>query len=236
LGTIGDAWRMPTPRVRFGPRPDELATRIARELIAARAVAGLTQRQVARRARVSQSLVSRAESGSTVPTLHVMRRLAAASGHDLVVRLYPADGVRLRDSGRLQVAELILAAASTSWRIRLEVPVSVAPDRRAFDMVLDGHAGTVAIEVERALLDFQGQLRAAQLKRTALAERSGQSVSLVIAVLDTRRNRAAVLAHRPLLGTALPIPSRRVWGCLRSGTPVGGDGLMWVRVPVSGAV
>ncbi len=227
---------MPTPRVRVGPRPDELATRIARELIAARAVAGLTQRQVARRARVSQSLVSRAESGSTVPTLHVMRRLAAASGHDLVVRLYPADGVRLRDSGRLQVAELILAAASTSWRIRLEVPVSVAPDRRAFDMVLNGPAGTVAIEVERALLDFQGQLRAAQLKRTALAERSGQSVSLVIAVLDTRRNRAAVLAHRSLMRTALPIPSRRVWGCLRSGTPVGGDGLMWVRVPGSGAV
>jgi transcriptional regulator with XRE-family HTH domain len=226
---------MPTPRVRFGERRNEVAARFARELVAARAVAGLTQRQVARRAGVSQSLVSLAERGLTVPTLDEKRRLAAASGHDLVVRLYPADGVRLRDSGQLQVAELIRAAAAAAWRVRLEVPVSVAPDRRAVDMVLDGPAGMVAVEVERALLDLQAQLRAAQLKRSAMAERTGRSVSLVIAVLDTRRNRAAVATHRLLLGAALPIPSRRIWACLRSSTPIDGDGLMWVRVPAPGA-
>lgn len=225
---------MPTPRVRFGALPAELAARFARELVAARATAGLTQRQVARRAGVSQSLVSLAERGLTVPTLDVMRRLATASGHDLVVRLYPADGVRLRDSGQLQVAESIRAAASPAWRVRLEVPVSVAPDRRAFDMLLDSHAGMVAVEVERAL-DLQAQLRAAKLKRAAMAERRGQPVSLVIAVLDTRRNRASVATHRFLVEAALPIPSRRIWACLRSGTPVGGDGLIWVRVPAPGA-
>ncbi|HEY8921988.1 MAG TPA: hypothetical protein VIN32_05095, partial [Candidatus Limnocylindria bacterium] len=99
------------------------------------------------------------------------------------------------------------------------------------DMVLDGPAGMVGVEVERALLDLQAQLRAAQLKRTAMAERTGRTVRLVIGVLDTRRNRAAVLTHRSLLAAALPVPSKRIWACLRSGAPVLGDGLLWVRMP-----
>jgi transcriptional regulator with XRE-family HTH domain len=222
---------MPTPRLRFRRRSTEVAARFARELVAARAVAGLTQTQLARRAGVTQGLISQAESGQILPSLSVMDRLAAASGHDLVLRLYPADGVRLRDSGQLQVAELIRAAASPAWRVRLEVPVGAAPDRRAVDMVLDGAAGVVAVEVERALLDLQAQLRAAQLKRAAMAERTGQSVGLVIAVPDTRRNRAVVITHRSLVGAALPIPSKRMWACLRSGASVDGDGLLWVRVP-----
>lgn len=225
---------MPTPRVRFGSRAEEMSGRIARELVAARAVSGLTQTQLAQRAGVTQGLISQAERGLMVPSLDVMHRLAAATGHDLVVRLYPADGVRLRDSGQLHVAETIRVALSPAWRVQLEVPVGAAPDRRAVDMVLDGSAGMVTIEVERALLDLQAQLRAAQLKRAAMAERTGRSVSLVIAVLDTRRNRAAVVTHRSLLAAALPIPSKRIWACLRSGLPVGGDGLLWVRSTPTG--
>jgi hypothetical protein len=102
-------------------------------------------------------------------------------------------------------------------------------------MVLKGLAGMVAVEVERALLDLQAQLRAAQLKRAAMAERMGLSVDLVIAVPDTRRNRAAVLSHRSLVAVALPVPSKKIWACLRSGVPVAGDGLLWVRVPPPGA-
>jgi guanyl-specific ribonuclease Sa len=85
--------------------------------------------------------------------------------------------------------------------------------------------------VERALLAFQAQLRAAQLKRAAMAERTGRTVRLVIAVPDTRRNRAAVLAHQSLLAAALPVPSKRIWACIRSGVPIEGDGLLWVRAP-----
>jgi HTH-type transcriptional regulator / antitoxin HipB len=225
---------MPTPRVRFGSHASEIAWRFARELVAARAVSGLTQTQLAQRAGVSQPLISQAERGRTLPSIDVMRRVAAATGHDLVLRLYPADGVRLRDSGQLHVAETIRAAGSPAWRVELEVPVGVAPDRRAVDMLFDGPAGMVAVEVERALLDLQAQLRAAQLKRAAMAERTGRSVRLVIAVLDTRRNRAAVLTHRLLLTAALPVPSKRIWACLRSGLPMEGDGLLWVRVSPAG--
>jgi transcriptional regulator with XRE-family HTH domain len=206
-----------------------MVARFSRELVAARAVAGLTQREVARRAGVSQSLVSLLETGRAIPSLGRMHRLAAATGHDLSIRLFPGSGVRLRDSGQLAVADQIRAATHASWRIRLEVPIGAQPDRRAADMILETAAELVAVEVERVLLDFQAQFRAAQLKRATLAERSGRSVRLVMALPDTRRNRAVIEAHRSILETALPTPSRRIWASLRSGSPVGGDGLLWVR-------
>lgn len=224
---------MPTPRFIFGSRADQLAARFARELVAARAVSGLTQREVARRAKVSQTYVSQAERGQKAPSLRVMQRLASATGHDLAIRLYPADGVRLRDSGQLRVADLIRGALHAAARVRLEVPVAPPPDRRAADMVLETPAEVVQVEIERALLDFQAQLRAAQLKRTAMAILLGRAVQLVIAVPDTRRNRAVVDGHRVIVESALQIPSRRIWASLRSGVPLGGDGLLWVRLPSS---
>lgn len=220
---------MPTPRVRFGSHAADVAARLARELVAARAVAGLTQRQVARRARVSQALVSQVEHGKTAPSLGVMHQLAAATGHDLAIRLFPGDGIRLRDSGQLRVAEMLRAVAHPTWRVQLEVPVATGRDRRAIDVVLDAPGALVAIEIERALLDLQAQLRSAQLKRAALADRVGRTTALVLAVPDTERNRAVVEAHRALLAAALPLPSRRIWACIRSGGHLQGDGLLWVR-------
>lgn len=164
-----------------------------------------------------------------MPSLDAMHRLAAATGHDLSIRLFPGGGVRLRDSGQLAVADQIRAATHPSWRIRLEMPVGAPPDRRAADMILETAAELVVVEVERALLDFQAQFRAAQLKRAAIAERSSRFVRLVMAMPDTRRNRAVIDTHRSMLETALPTPSRKIWGSLRSGSPVGGDGLLWVR-------
>jgi transcriptional regulator with XRE-family HTH domain len=221
--------RMPTPRFRFGLRADELAARIARELTSARALAGRTQGEVAREARVSQSFVSQVERGHKLPTVRVMHRLASAVGHDLSIRFYPAGGIRLRDSGQMQMAEAIRAALDPAWRIRLEVPVGPPPDPRAADMVLEAPAEVLQIEIERSLADFQAQVRAAQLKRTTLAERMGRPVRLVIALPDTRRNRALIADHRLVVRATLPESSRRIWACLRSATEIGGDGLLWVQ-------
>lgn len=220
---------MPAPRCSFSPRAGDLAARTARELASARALSGLTQRAVARRAHVSQSFVGQVERGHKVPSLRVMQRLASATGHDLSIRLFPGAGVRLRDSGQLQIAELLRRTAHPSWHVQLEVPVGAPPDRRAADLVLDTAAEIVQVEIERALLDVQAQLRAAQLKRATMAERLGRAIRLVIAIPDTRRNRAVVKEHA-VIGTAFPTPSKRVLACLRSGTPLGGDGLLWVRV------
>ncbi len=50
---------------------------------------GMSQTELAHRAGMTQSAVSRLEAGGTVPTIGVLERLAAALGADLVVTLTP---------------------------------------------------------------------------------------------------------------------------------------------------
>jgi transcriptional regulator with XRE-family HTH domain len=210
-------------------RARELRRRYGAELRVARTSAGIPQRELARLADVSPSEVGQVERAEIEPSLDVMARLAAAAGGELVVRIYPGDGIRLRDSGQLAVAELIGTQAHHRWRRRYEVPVARPPDRRAGDMLLEQPIEVVLLEIETALADFQAQHRSAQLKRASLADLAGRPVRLVIALLDTDRNRAAVHAHADLIREALPVSSRQVWQAIRSGEPIAGDGLLWVR-------
>ena len=53
---------------------------LARALIEARAKAGLTQEQRARRMKTTQSVVARLESGRTRPSTQTLERIAAATG------------------------------------------------------------------------------------------------------------------------------------------------------------
>lgn len=53
----------------------------------ARAQAGLTQRQLARKARTAQSVVARVESGETSPSLETLTRLLKAAGFNMVAEL-----------------------------------------------------------------------------------------------------------------------------------------------------
>lgn len=60
---------------------------IARELIAARTRAGLSQAQVAARMGTSQSTVARLESGRALPSVRTLARYASATGSRVVVKL-----------------------------------------------------------------------------------------------------------------------------------------------------
>jgi ribosome-binding protein aMBF1 (putative translation factor) len=84
-----------------GRRPEEVEAgrddaRRAYELAVAirtrRLELGLSQSQLARRAGMSQPVISRLEEGGSVPTLRVLDRLAAALDADLVVALTPHAG------------------------------------------------------------------------------------------------------------------------------------------------
>jgi len=55
----------------------------------ARVAAGLSQRELARRAETAQSVVSRVESGRTDPSTGTLRALLAAAGMELRVDLEP---------------------------------------------------------------------------------------------------------------------------------------------------
>ena len=62
---------------------------IAREMIAARARAGLTQAQVAARMRTTQSVVARLEGGK-LPSMRTLARYAKATGARPVIKLVAA--------------------------------------------------------------------------------------------------------------------------------------------------
>jgi predicted transcriptional regulator len=60
---------------------------VARELIAARSRAGLTQGQVAARMGTTQSVIARLESGRRAPSLRTVQRYAHALGCRAMVRI-----------------------------------------------------------------------------------------------------------------------------------------------------
>ncbi|GLU34310.1 helix-turn-helix transcriptional regulator [Trinickia caryophylli] len=75
----------PATQAEYEAQAPEFA--VARELIAARVRAGLTQEQVAEKMQTTQSTVARMESGRTMPSLRTLSRYAEATGSRAVVRL-----------------------------------------------------------------------------------------------------------------------------------------------------
>jgi len=190
--------------------------------------AGLTQSSLARLAGVSQQLVSWAELGKGDISLEARCRLAAACGHELGWRLYPVASVRLRDSGQLALAQTIVGAAHRSWHPRLEMPAAPG-DPRAADLVLTGPTEVIHVEIERALVDFQAQLRSAQLKRDLLAAQDQRPIRLVIAVPDAAASRSRLAPFSVLISQTMPKTSRSIWSAIRGGEPLTGDGILFVR-------
>lgn len=205
-----------------------LALRNGREMRIARVTAGLTQKQLAHRAGVSQSIVSLAEAGHPGISLEVRCLLAAAAGHEVGIKLYPKRSIPLRDSGQLAIANVIGGRLHERWRCRLEVPTGPGL-LQAADMVVDTADEVVQIEIERAVVDFQAQWRAAALKRQTLSEGERRPVRLVLAVPRTDATRALIQGQSELLSRTLSVPSRTIWRALRTGSPVNGDGLLLVH-------
>ncbi|MEX1072886.1 MAG: hypothetical protein WED86_04230 [Chloroflexota bacterium] len=131
----------------------------------------------------------------------------------------------------MTLAQAIVGAAHPSWRPRLEVPIAPG-DARAADLVLESREEVIHIEIERALVDFQAQLRAAQLKRQAIAEREKRPVRLVIAVPDTRTSRARLAPFSGVISSTMPFASAQTWRAIRAGEALTGDGILFVRAPL----
>jgi len=68
----------------------------SRLLVSARSSAGLTQRDLARRARTSQSVIARIESGATSPSWKTLERLLKCAGFELQAVLRPRPLLRPR--------------------------------------------------------------------------------------------------------------------------------------------
>jgi len=85
-----DEWRKdPEYVAAYDALEEEFA--LASQIIGARARAGLSQEELARRMGTSQSAIARLESGRFRPSTRTLERLAAATGSKLRIRLDPDD-------------------------------------------------------------------------------------------------------------------------------------------------
>jgi transcriptional regulator with XRE-family HTH domain len=196
-------------------RGERLLLTLAEEIRDARIALGISQREVARSASMSQSRISRLEAGKLRGlTILDTSRVAAAVGLDLWMRLFPSSR-RPRDAGSLARLRGLFGNVAPPLRYRLEVPLpstGAYADQRAWDAMIDGSGEQTAVEVELRLYDMQAQFR-----RIFLKQRDGQPDRLLIVVADTRANRR-VLAENGELLTHLPrLRASIVVAALRAG-------------------
>lgn len=208
-------------------RSRDQAARIGEEIKLARVMLALAGKQAARRAGVATSTQTRVELGDPGVSIGTLCAVAEAVGVDIVLRAYPGKPLSLRDTGQLEIATLLRGQAHAVWQPSIEVMVGARGE--AVDMVLFGPHEIWCVEIERMATDFQAQYRRAERKRDLLAAQHQRPVRLLLLVEDSSRNRAALERHRDLVRSALPAGSRDVLEALRSGGPLGRDGLLWIR-------
>ena len=141
-----------------------LQTELGSDLREARLARGLRQIDVARATDVSHATISRVELGR-LRTLSVadLARHAAAVGLKLHARFYPAGG-GLRDAAQIDLLRRLRVRIGDRWSWQLEAPLDIPGDQRAFDALLRGPGGTIAVEAMTRLRDAQAQVRAATRK------------------------------------------------------------------------
>lgn len=102
MKTLADLKRQlladPQTRAEYDALADEFD--MARELIAARSRAGLTQGEVAERMGTTQSVVARLEAGQSLPSLRTVQRYAHAIGARAVVRIEQTRPARRANKSR----------------------------------------------------------------------------------------------------------------------------------------
>jgi transcriptional regulator with XRE-family HTH domain len=176
---------------------------------------GLSQRAVARAARISRSSYSRIERGKrTSVMLMVLARIATVLGLDLVLKTYPG-GAPLRDTASAGQITYVCGQVARPLRARTEVPLPQRtdhPEQRRWDVLLSGSGRRTGMEFETRLYDAQ-----AQHGRWNLKMRDDPVDSLVVVISDTRRNRE-VLRTFPELFADLPrLGSSQFLAMLRDG-------------------
>ena len=133
--------------------------------------------------------------------------------------------VRLRDASQLEMINGYRSlAAGWGWNCRIEDPVPITGDLRAFDLMLRAAGLRVAHEFISRLHDAQAQVRPILRK-----QRDSGIESLVLVLKDNAANRRAVGEAGAALLDLFPLGSRAVLDALRSGLEPGGNGIVFWR-------
>lgn len=203
---------------------DDIA--IGRALRSIRVRQRLRQADVAAKAGVSQTTVSRIEAGRfSTRRLDLLRAVAGAldARITLTVRWQGADLDRLLGARHSAMHELLAEQfrALPGWVFAPEVSFAVYGERGIID-ILAWHAPTrslLVIELKTELADLQETLgtldRKVRLAAVAARERgwNAATVSAWLVIAEGSTNRSRVRAHAAMLRAALPAagPATRAW-------------------------
>jgi len=202
-------------------RGTRLLHELGDELREARLRAGLTQTAVATSLGTTRRRVGWIESGR-VGSLSLTDVVAQAGlvGLRLHARFYPA-GPPIRDAAQVALMDRFRRRLAPDWQLRLEAPLPIQRDQRAWDMLLRAGRLTIGIEAITRLRDVQAQVRAAQLKR-----REAGTQRLVLLVAATHANRRALSAAEALMRADFTVGTRPAMAALAAGRDPGGDALV----------
>jgi transcriptional regulator with XRE-family HTH domain len=187
--------------------------RVGHELRTARHSHGQTLKAAGAASGISASQVARIERAAlTSASVSQLARLGAAVGLDVRVRVYPGPDPALA-MGQWALIGRLRSRLSARATLRPEVPLPIAGDQRAWDVVIGGLSGPdLAVDAETRLHDPQAQMRRVMLKL-----RDSGFDRMIWLVSDTRHNRAALRAVGNLLVGNFPLSARSALRALAAG-------------------
>jgi transcriptional regulator with XRE-family HTH domain len=209
------------PADRGSRRGRHLLEQLIREFQEARVGAGISQKLIAGAIGRSDAWVSWTESGENASLSIVdASRMLACVGLDLAVRAYPA-GRGVRDEAQLALIARLRPLVASTWEWRTEVPIPLAGDPRAWDVVLRGPAASIGVDAETRLRDIQALDRRVMLKlRDSGLDRA------IILVPPTRTNRATLRDVADSIRMNYPISSRQALDALVNARDPGGNAIL----------
>lgn len=211
---------------------DETIRRSRREIIDlglelrnARMTCGATLAEVAQALGWSESKVGRIERGQRKSVTHLeLASYASVVGLRYSGRLFVGT-TRLRDATQLETINAYRSeAVAWGWRCRIEEPLPLTGDLRAFDLMLSADRVRVAHEFISRLRDAQAQVRPILQK-----QRDAGVPTLVLVLRDTAENRRAVREAGPALRDVFPLSARTVMQAMRECRDPGGNGIIFWR-------
>ncbi len=147
----------------------------------------------------------------------------AVVGLDLALRTYPA-GDAIRDRAQLALLERFRARLHPTLRWRVEVPLPMDRDLRAWDADVRGSNPApwrARIEAETRVTDTQSVER-----RLTLKLRDDPDGHVVLLLADTRTNRRVLATLKAAMRDTLPLDSRQLLRALARGVDPGGSGIV----------